>query len=766
MVAFGKAQGGVRVEDLRLLTGRGRYVADILPEGALHAIFLRSPIAHGRIRRLEVAPARALPGVALILTAADLAAAGITAGLWAVQARDRRGEAGRMPHRPILAHDTVRFVGEAVALIVAETREAARDAAEAIALEIEPLAPVLALADGPPLHLGEASNRAFDWRLGDEAAVAAAFARAAHITRIEVVQNRITAAPIESRAAFAEWDGKRLHLCFNGQGVWTLKRELARVLHLAPEQVRVTTPDVGGGFGMKVMIYPEHFAIAEAARTLGRPVAWIADRSEAMLSDNHGRDLVSTAELAFDADHRILAYRLHTRANLGAYNSQFGQNIQSELFAKVATGIYDIPAFAMRVEGFFTNTAPVDAYRGAGRPEANTLLERALDRAARELGCDPFTLRQINAIPQERFPYAAPTGSIYDTGNPQRLIARAAELARGFAKRRVESAARGLLRGLGVASYIEVVLGDDREAAALELSPEGLTLYVGTQSNGQGHETVYTRHLAELTGLPESAITIVQGDSDLITRGGGTGGSRSVTIQSWANAAVVEAAIAAYKAFLEDELGAGPVTFADGHFAAPGSNLRLTLIEAAGRAQAAGRQDLLRFETRVKLQGRSFPMGCHLCEVEIDPETGAIRLDRYACIDDFGNLMNPMLVMGQVHGGVAQGFGQAVREWAVYDKEGQLLTGSFMDYAMPRAQDLPFIHFENHPTPSPNNPLGMKGCGEAGTVGALAAISNAALDALWPLGVRQVDMPFTPERVWEWIRAARAGGSGAAGGQP
>ena len=755
MVAFGKAQGGVRIEDIRFLTGRGRYLADDLPAGCLQAQVLRSPVAHGRIVALETAAARAMPGVHLVLTGADLRAAGITASLWGVQARDRRGKAGGMPHRPILAEEVVRFAGEALALVVAETRAQALDAAEAVGLEIVELPPVLALAEGPALHDGQASSRAYDWRLGEPEAAQAAFAAAAHVTWIEVVQNRVTTASLEPRLALADWDGSRLHLAFNGQGVWTLKRELARVLNLAPEQVHVTTPDVGGGFGMKVMHYPEHYALAQAARVLGRPVAWLPERSDAMLSDNGARDLVSVAELAFDADHRITAYRLHTRSNLGAYNSQFGQNIQSELFSKVVTGIYDIPVLDMRAEGFWTHTAPVDAYRGAGRPEANTLIERAMDLAARELGVSPTRLRQINAIPKDRLPYSTPSGVTYDTGDFHRLLARVDEVAAGFPARRAESAARGLMRGLGTSSYIEAVLGEDTEAAALELTESGARLYVGTQSNGQGHETVYTRHLSDLTGIPEDRIEIVQGDSDRIARGGGTGGSRSVTIQSMATASVVEAAIAAFAPFLAEEIGAGPVSFADGIFAAPGSNRRLTLIEAADLARARGRTDLLRHDARVKLPGRSYPNGAHVCEVEIDPETGALRLDRYACIDDFGNLMNPTLVMGQVQGGVAQGFGQAVMEQMVYDDQGQLLTGSFMDYAMPRATDLPFVGFESHPTPSPNNPLGMKGCGEAGTVGALAAISNAVLDALWDRGVRRVQMPFTPVRIWSWLRQAQ-----------
>jgi aerobic carbon-monoxide dehydrogenase large subunit len=757
MQAFGQSQGGVRTEDVRFLTGHGRYVSDILPEGALHGFFLRSSVAHGRVLALDLAAARGMPGVAGVFGADELAAAGITESLWAVQTKDRRGVGGAMPHRPVLAGDRVRYVGEALALIVAETRAAAQDAAEAVGLEIDELPPSLALEPAGALHEGLEDTRAFDWHLGDPDGVAAAFARAAHVSRITVAQNRVTTASLEPRAAFADWVGERLHLCFNGQGVWTLKRELARMLKMSPEAIRVTTPDVGGGFGMKVMIYPEHFALAHAARFLGRPVAWLPDRAESMLADNGARDLVSTAELAFDAEHRLLAYRVDSRSNLGAYNSQFGQNIQSELFSKVLTGIYDIPVAHLRVQGFYTNTPPVDAYRGAGRPEANTLIERAMDTAARELGVSPTELRRINAIKPGSFPYDTPSGVTYDIGNFPHLLDRIDELAQGFAARRSASAARGLLRGLGTSSYIEAVLGEDTEGAALEFDEGGVRLFVGTQSNGQGHETVYARYLSGLTGIPEGQIEIVQGDSDRIARGGGTGGSRSVTIQSMASHAVAEAAVAAFAAFLETEIEAAPVTFEDGIFSAPGSNRRLTLLEAADLARARGHEALLRHDTRVKLPGRSYPNGAHICEVEIDPETGGLSIERYACVDDFGNLMNPTLVMGQVHGGVAQGFGQAVIEQMVYDAQGQLLTGSFMDYAMPRATDLPMVGFESHPTPSPNNPLGMKGCGEAGTVGALAALSNAVLDALWDRGVRHVDMPMTPQRIWGWLQDADAG---------
>ena len=755
MRAFGTSQGVRRREDLRFLTGTGRFVADILPEGTLHAAFLRAPVAHGVITELDTAEAAALDGVHAILTAEDLKSAGVTAGLWAVLAKDRLGREGKATHRPPLADGVMRHVGEPVALVLAETREQAQDAVEAILFDYEEQPAHLAVfPGGPAVHPEVPDNLPITWHLGDTEAVAAAFARAAHVTTLAVRQNRVTTVSLEPRAALAHWDGERLHFAFNGQGVWGHKRELARVLNLAPEQVHVTTPDVGGGFGMKSMQYPEQFALAQAAIASGRPVAWISDRSEAMAADNGARDLDSTAELAFDADHRILAYRVHTRSNLGAYNSQFAQNIQSELFSKVLTGVYDIPCATLDVDGIYTHTTPVDAYRGAGRPEAITLLERTLDTAARELGLSPFDLRRRNFIPPESFPYRTPGEMTYDVGSFARVLDRAEALGdvAGFAARKKASAEKGLLRGLGLSYYIESILGEDSEGAAIELTETGARLYVGTQSNGQGHETVFAQHLAALTGLPFESIEVVQGDSDRIARGGGTGGSRSVTVQATATLGTVDAMVKAFAAFLEAEIEAAPFSFEDGIFSAPGSNRRLTLPEAADLARARGRSDLLRHESRSRLDGRSFPNGAHLCEVEIDPETGALRLDRYLVVDDLGVLMHPQLAEGQIHGGVAQGFGQAVTEEIRFDADGQLLTGSLMDYAMPRAADLPMVRFVSEPTPSINNPIGMKGCGEAGTVGALSAISNAALDALWDRGIRHVDMPLTPLRIWGWLQ--------------
>jgi aerobic carbon-monoxide dehydrogenase large subunit len=754
---FGQSQPAHRIEDHRFLTGQGRYVDDIAPKNALRAWFLRSDRAHADLTTLDVSAARAAPGVHLILTAQDLRAAGVDPLMRFSRVTNRDGSKGAAPARPVLAEGRVRFVGEAIALIVADSLDAARDAADLVDLDMNEQPVSLSLEPGgPTIHPEAPANRAFDYGIGHEAETETALATAAHVVRLEVIHNRVIVNPMEPRGAWATWEEGRLHLCVNGQGVWTQKREVARMLALPEDAVRVTNPDVGGGFGMKAMTYPEYIAIAQAARLLGRPVRWIAERGESMLSDNAGRDLIARAEMGFDADLRITAYRVTVLSNLGAYNSQFGQPIQSELFSKVLTGLYDIPHAWLNTIGTFTNTAPVDAYRGAGRPEAILTIERVMDEAARVLGTDPFDLRRRNYI--TTFPYRTVTDQFIDVGDFHRVLARAeaeADVA-GFSDRKKASQTKGLLRGLGLATYIESILGDDSETARITLDEGGgATLYVGTQSNGQGHETVYARMLSDMTGIPVQAIRIVQGDSDLITKGGGTGGSRSVTVQGTATRATVHQMVDRFLPFLSEGLGLDSLRFADQTFGAPGSNLRLTLAEAADLARQKGRQDLCDQSSTIRLEGRSFPNGAHLAEVEIDPETGACRVDRYTVVDDFGTLIAPELAIGQVHGGIAQGFGQAVMEDAIHDETGQLLTASFMDYAMPRAGDLPFISFTSEPVPSTLNPFGMKGCGEAGTVGALGAISNAVRDALAPMGVTRVDMPFTPQRIWHWLQDAK-----------
>ncbi|SDG76623.1 xanthine dehydrogenase family protein molybdopterin-binding subunit [Alloyangia pacifica] len=755
MEKFGKSQSFKRSEDVRFLTGHGRYVDDIAPEGALHAFILRSPVAHAAITELDVSDAREMPGVHMVATVDDLIAAGMDISMDGTVIKNRDGSKAADPLRPILAKERVRHVGEPVALIVADSMIEAKDAAEAIVFDFEELPVHMALeAGGEAIHPEAPENRAFDFGLGNEAETDEAFASAAKVVSLEVGDNRVIVNAMEPRGAYAEWDGEKLHVAFNGQGVWGFKAELAQAFGLPVEQIRVTNPDVGGGFGMKAPGYPEYFAIAHAAKELGKPVRWMSDRTEAMLSDHAGRDLVTLAELAFDEDNRILGYRNHTRCNLGAYNSNFGQAIQTALYAKVLTGTYDIKAAYMRVEGFYTNTTQVDAYRGAGRPEAIYTLERIMDRAARELGIDPSELRRINFV--QEFPYKTVTGENYDVGDFSRVLAHAEADAdiEGYPARKAATEAQGKLRGLGLCYYIESILGDPAEDVKVEFTEDGgATIYVGTQSNGQGHETVFAKFLSDHTGIPVEKIGFVQGDSDLIPRGGGTGGSRSVTTQATVTLTAVRDMIAGFSEFLAGEMGVDPdeVRFDDEQFRADGSNLHPTMLEAAAMARAKGRDDLLSWSARTAIEARSYPNGAHFCEVEIDPETGVTQVVKYTVVDDFGNLINPMLAEGQVHGGVVQGLGQALTEHTVYDEDGQLLTATFMDYAMPRAKDAPWIGFDVEPVPSTGNPMGMKGCGEAGTVGSMAAVSNAVQDALWERGIRQADMPFTPHRVWQML---------------
>ena len=763
MEKFGRSQPVKRVEDVRFLTGQGRYIDDIAPAGALHLYFLRSTIAHGTITALDVAEARAAPGVHLVLTAAEIAAAGIVMGMSFDRIKNPDGTRGTAPERPIIARDKVRFVGEVIAVLAAETLAQAKDAAELIRVDIDPLPAHVALTTGgEPIHADAPGNLAYDYGLGDKAATDAALAGAAHVVTLTLPDNRIIVSSLEPRGCYAEVDADRLHLAVNGQGVWTPKAALVRHLRLKPEQVRVTNPDTGGGFGMKGMNYPEMILTAAAARALGRPVRWMSERTEAMLSDNAGRDLVTTATMGFDDGHRLVAYKVETVANMGAYNSLFAQIIQTELYSKVMPGTYDVQTVWLGSKGVYTNTAPVDAYRGAGRPEAMFVLERMMDAAARQLGVDGWELRRLNFVRPSQFPYTSATGVTYDVGEFARVLNRAEVEAdrKGFAGRRAGTESRGKLRGQGLCYYIESILGDMDEVSTVVFVEGGeVEIHVGTQSNGQGHETVYAQFLSDQTGIPAHRIRVVQGDSDIIPTGGGTGGSRSVTVQNTATLATVGKMITSMTAFLAVSEGvpAADIGFDDEQFRIPGSNLTPTMLDVAELAREAGREDLLRFSARIELSDRSFPNGAHVAEVEIDPDTGVVQVVKYTVVDDFGNLINPMLAEGQVHGGIAQGIGQAVTERVVYDDQGQLLTASFMDYALPRADDMPFVAFHSEPVPSLYNPMGMKGCGEAGTVGALAAVSNAVLDALWLRGVRDVEMPFTPQRIWQVMQRAARG---------
>jgi len=758
MDKFGKSQPVKRREDVRFLTGEGRYVDDVAPANALQSVVFRSPVAHGVITELDVSEARAADGVHAVYLLADLEAAGMDVGMPAAIVKNSDGTDGANPERPILARDRLRFVGEPIAVVVADTLAQARDAAEMIMLDYDDLPAKMDMtAGGQPVHDGFADNVAYDWALGDEAATNAAFENAARVVSLDVGDNRVIVSSMEPRGCYAEMDGDRLHVAVNGQGVWGPKGSLAKALNMPEDDIRVTNPDTGGGFGMKGFMYPEYYVVAHAARDLKRPVRWMSERTEAMLSDNAGRDLTSLTELAFDEHNRITGYRVFTEANMGAYNSQYAQFIQTQLFSRVLTGVYDMPAAFVRSVGYYTNTTQVDAYRGAGRPEAIYILERAIDRAARELGVDPLELRRINFIKPDQFPYETLVDETYDVGDFDKVLRRAeaeADIA-GFAARKAADADEGRLRGMGLCYYIESILGDPSESAKVEFMEGGrVNIYVGTQSNGQGHETVYAQFLADQTGIPVEMIDVVQGDSDRIKQGGGTGGSRSVTTQNTATLATVDAMRDAFVAFLSEEEGvpASEISFDDQQFRIEGSNMTPTMLEVADLARERDRSDLLVHEKRTTLDARSFPNGCHAAEIVIDPETGVTVVDRYTVVDDFGNLINPMLAEGQVHGGVVQGIGQALTEHVQFDEDGQLLTATFMDYALPRADDVPYIGFTSEPVPSTANIMGMKGCGEAGTVGALAAVANAVQDAVWDHGVRQADMPFTPLKVWELLR--------------
>jgi carbon-monoxide dehydrogenase large subunit len=551
-----------------------------------------------------------------------------------------------------------------------------------------------------------------------------------------------------------------MHLSFGGQGVWMSKGQLARKLHLDEKNVRVTNPDVGGGFGMKSFDYPEYFLVAEAARRLARPVRWMSERGEGMLTDVGGRDHVTRGEAAFDAGHRLLALRFRCVANMGAYNSLFSQFIPTDCALKVFSGVYDVPVGWFNVVGVYTNTTPIDAYRGAGRPEQIYALERLMDWSARTLGVDAVELRRKNFIARAKFPYRTVAGETYDVGDFDRVLARALKEAdvAGFAARKAASAKAGKARGLGLCYYIESILGDQNESTMIEFAGDGMVnLYVGTQSNGQGHETVFAQILHQRAGIPFGKIRFVQGDSDRIAKGGGTGGSRSVTMQGNSINATADIVVRKFMPLAEEELEAraADIHFEDGVFRVRGTDRTADLMALSVVARTKGRTELLVTQFENTVPGRSYPNGCHLAEVEVDPDTGATKVVKYTVVDDFGVLMNPMLAEGQVHGGVAQGIGQAITEHVVYDADGQLLSGSLMDYALPRAEDVPMIPFHAELVPSTANDIGMKGCGEAGTVGALAAVTNAALDAVWDLGVRQVDMPMTPLAMWQRIEAAR-----------
>ncbi|MBO0709913.1 MAG: xanthine dehydrogenase family protein molybdopterin-binding subunit [Acetobacteraceae bacterium] len=773
MSKFGLAQPVRRVEDPRLLKGAGCYMDDIVRPGLLHGVLLRSPHAAARIVALDAAAARRLAGVAAIYTAADLQADGIGTLPCAAPLTNRDGSAMPLPPRPALADGAVRHVGDPVAFIVAETAKTARDAAEQIDVEydIRPAATDLARITDPgqpQVWPDVPSNIAFDWEIGDRPATEAMFAAAAHVTTLTVLNNRIVVSSMEPRVALAEYDrqASRWTLYANTQGGWLVRDLIAPLFGAAADAFRIVTPDVGGGFGMKLFLYPEHVLVCYAARKLGRPVKWTSERSEAFLSDTQGRDNLTTGELAIDKDGTFLALRTRNVSNMGAYLSNFGPFIPTIAGTSVLASVYGFRQVYANVIGVFTHTVPVDAYRGAGRPEANYLVERLIDRAARELDIDRIELRHRNMVPPSAMPHSTPVGKTYDSGDFRRVLEAARERIdwAGFPARRAAAARRGKRRGIGLSYYLEATGGDPTERAEIRFADDGLVdVYVGTQSTGQGHETAYVMLTADRLGIDGEKIRIRQGDTDTIPVGGGTGGARSLYSEGQAILAASASVIEKGKTAASEMLEAAPadILFENGRFAIVGTDRGvdiLTLALEQRRKVAAGQQATTLDAVEVAaIDHHTFPNGCHMAEVEVDPDTGEIDIVRYLVCDDVGKAVNPLIVRGQVHGGVAQGIGQATLERTAYDPaSGQLLSGSFMDYALPRAGDLPDIEVAFVEVPCATNPLGVKGAGEAGAVGSPPAVINAILDALDEAGVRGIDMPATPERVWRAITAAKA----------
>jgi carbon-monoxide dehydrogenase large subunit len=775
MAQFGIGQPVRRLEDRRFLTGRGQYMADIDLPRQLHAYFLRSPHAHAAIRGIDTSAASAAPGVALVGLGADLLADGIGSLPCHVALKNRDGTPIAKPKRLALASGRVRHVGDSVALVLAETLAQAREAAELIAVDYEPLPAAIdmeaALAGDAPRVWPEApGNVGLDWQIGDPAAVEAGFAKAAHVVKLRLINNRLIVNSMEPRGVSASYDAgsERLTVWSSTQGSHALRDWLANdILHLPAERIRVITPDVGGGFGMKGFLYPEHAAVAWAARKIGRPVKWIGERGDAFLTDTHGRDNISDVALALDDEGRFLALRVETMANYGAYVSSYAPFIATVAGNVMLGGLYRTPAIYAHVKCVFTHTVPVDAYRGAGRPEAAYVVERVVDAAARQLGIAPAELRRRNFIAPEAMPFATPVGAKYDSGEFEKLMDQAMTLAdwAGAPARKSQAHSRGKRRGIGMATYVEGCGGGGEDMAEVRVDPSGnVTLLLGSQGGGQGHPTAYAQIASERLGISIERIRLHQGDTDQLPFGRGTGGSRSLPVGGNAVLAAADKVLAKARRIAAHVLEAAEadIEFAEGRFTVAGTDKSLEFADVAKAAYGArrpdGAADFGLSETAAYLPSAStYPNGCHIAEVEIDPETGWVEIVRFTVVDDFGATINPLLLMGQIHGGVAQGIGQALYERTVYDPEsGQLLTGSLMDYRVPRAIDLPTYDVAFRHVPCRTNPLGIKGAGEAGAIGAPPAIVNALVDALGEWGVSHIDMPATPESVWRAINGARS----------
>ncbi|MFL5279811.1 MAG: xanthine dehydrogenase family protein molybdopterin-binding subunit [Rhodopila sp.] len=740
-----------RLEDARFLTGRGTFVDDVNDAGQAWASVVRSPYAHATVERIDTAVAKAMPGVVGIYTYDDIADLGTLPCATQVATVTSM----IVPPRPALARDRVRHVGDPVAFVVAETATTARDAAEQVVVDYSPLPcvvdPVAALRPGAP-QIWDAGNESYRFQRGDQAAVEAAFAAAAHVVEIDVVNNRIIVAPMETRAAIGRFADGVFELLVSAASVHAIRDQLADSVFRCPrDRIRVVAPDVGGGFGVKNCPYPEWVMLLWCARVLGRSVKWVEDRAEDFISTAQGRDNVTHARLALDADGKFLALDVSTIAGLGAYMSAGGPGSSTNAPAAAMGGGYVIPAIFMDVRGAFTNTVPIDAYRGAGKPEANYLIERLIDKAARECGFDRIDLRRRNLIGS--FPFRKALGTLVDCGRFAANIDDVLPLAdhAGFSARRAESESRGMLRGLGIACFLETARGAPNEGAEIRFGSDGqVSLLIGTQSNGQGHETSYAQIAADLLGLPPEQFRYIQADTEEIPEGNGHGGARSMHMGGAALFNAVQQVIAKGTPVAARLLQARPeeTVFADGRFAAGGRSVDLLTV---------ARDTSLDSYVWNLLDIITIPNGCHMAEVEIDPETGAATLDRYTAVDDYGALINPLLTVGQVQGGVAQGIGQALTEHTVYDPDsGQMLSGSFMDYQLPRAADLPDLDVTLIGIPTTANPLGVKGAGQAGAIAAPQTIISAVLDALASFGVTHIDMPATPERVWRAIRQATA----------
>ncbi len=761
LARYGVGQPVPRTEDPLLLRGEGRYTDDLNEPGQAYAWMVRSPHAHGLLKKIDSASAQAMPGVLAIYTAADLAAYGGHKCIVPLVNRD--GTPMKKPARQSLASGKVRYVGDPVACVVAETALQARDAAEAIELDIQPLsatslASEAAKPGAPQLYDDVPGNVACDYHFGDAEKVAQAFRDAFHVSKLSLRNTRLVVAAMEPRAAICAFDtpSGRFTLTAPGQGVFGMKGQLAEILGLAPEKVRIRSHNVGGSFGMKASIYPEYVCLAHAARALGRPVKWTDERSGSFVSDHHGRDHEMTAELALDKAGGFLAVRLTGYGNAGAWLGAVSPLMATLNAAKNTPGVYRTPLLQVSTKVMFTNTTPVGPYRGAGRPEGNYYMERLIDDAATAIGIDRLELRRRNHIAPAQMPYKAASDMVYDSGEFANVFEKALEFSdsKGFPERKKKSHARGKLRGLGIGSYLEVTAPPSKEMGGVRFEKNAdVTIITGTLDYGQGHAAPFAQVLSAQLGVPFERVRLLQGDSDQLVHGGGTGGSRSMMMSG---AAIAEAALKVIergRALAAEtlEAAATDIEFHNGTFLVGGTDRKVGILQLAEKFP--GKLDVTHVTEVIP---SAFPNGCHVAEVEIDPETGVVQVVRYGSVNDFGTIVNPLLVEGQVHGGVMQGIGQALMETARFDETGQLLTGSFMDYALPRADDAPSeFGFASHAVPATSNPLGIKGCGEAGCAGALTSVMNAIVDALSAYGIREFDMPASPERVWRAIQEAK-----------